>query len=201
MFDGAGGEVEDVAQGDQGPDAGEDLPVGDAEHSEEQGGKEDHAHRAPAVKGMKQAHYRVLVIKRTGLHNRAGQHLDQAAAHGVDDDADHNAREGIGEQIRKQGQAHEAQAAGDLGGDDAFTVTDTIHEAGAEHVHQQLRQEERCRDQGDLPQGDAQIRMEFQEKQRCEIGADRLGDEREVTGGQGPSVIFLDHFNIKARPE
>lgn len=44
---------------------------------EKQGGNQDNAHMSPAVKRMKQAHCRRLLIKGAGLYDRAYQHLDQ----------------------------------------------------------------------------------------------------------------------------
>ena len=138
---------------------------------------------------MQEAHNRVLVFKGAGFHNGAGQDFDQPAADGINDDADHDADERIREQIRKEGQARQAEAGSDLGKDHAAPVADGIHETGAENVHQQLRQKKSRRDQCNLPQGDGIIRMEFQEQQGSEVRADRLGYKREVAGQQGFPIV------------
>ena len=113
-LDGAGGEVVNVIQRNQGPDAGQPFPVLNAEHGEKQRGQQDDADGSPAVEGVQQAHDRILVVKGAGLHDGAGQHLDQAAADGIEDDADHDADKRVGEAFRQEGQARQPEAGGDL---------------------------------------------------------------------------------------
>ncbi len=45
---------------------------------------------------MAQAHDSVLVLEWAGFHDGDGQHLDESAADGTYDHADHHEREGIG---------------------------------------------------------------------------------------------------------
>ena len=142
---------------------------------------------------MQQAHDSILMLKGAGFHDRTGQDFDQAASDRINHDADHDADERIGEEIREESQAGETEAGSDLGGDHTAPVSDGVHEARTEHIDQQLGQEERRGDQRDLPQGDRIVRMELQEQQGSEVGADRLGNERQVAGRQRfPVILFHD---------
>ena len=177
MLDGAGGEVIDVVKGQQRPDAGQPLPAVDAEHREEEGGQHHHPHASPAVEGVEQAHDGLLVLEGAGLHNGAAQHLNEAAADGVEKDTEQYSREGVGENLRQQRQPQKPCRGADLRGHDAPAVADAVHEPGAQEVHNQLGQEKRGGNQGDAPQGDGIIAVEFQKQQRREVGANGLGDE------------------------
>ena len=144
---------------------------------------------------MQQAHHRVLVVKGTGLHDGAHQDLDQAAADGVNHHADQDADEGVPEQVRNKGQACQAQAGGNLRHDDTAPVADGVHKLRAEHVHQQLGQEERRGDQGNLAQRDRVVRMQLQEQKRRKIGGNRLGDKAQVARQQGLPVILFHAYS------
>ena len=86
-LDGANGEIDNVIEGNQGPQTGQDAPVVQSEHRKEQCRAQDNAHGTPAVKGMEQAHHPLLVGERTGLDDGTAKHLDEAATHGIDRDA------------------------------------------------------------------------------------------------------------------
>ena len=67
----------------------------------------------------------------------------------------------IRKQIGNHSQTRQPQSARDLGSHDTAAVADHVHKAGTEEINQQLRQEKRRGDQGDLPQRNMVVRMEF----------------------------------------
>ena len=145
---------------------------------------------------MQQAHNRVFMLKGTGLHNRAPDHFNQAASDGINHNTDHNAGKRIGKQVRNKSQAGQAGGGKDLGSHHAAPVSDGIHKACAEYIHQQLGQKKRGGNQGNSPQRNHIIRVKFQEQQRGKIGADRLGDKSQITGQQRLPVI-LCHGSLR----
>lgn len=89
---------------------------------------------------MKQAHHGVLVIKGTGLHNGTAQHFHQAAANGIQNDAQDHTDERITQHLRQKSQSGQSQRRGDLRPDNRPAVANLVYIPGAESVHDQLRQ-------------------------------------------------------------
>lgn len=79
------------------------------EEGEEERGAEDDAHSTPAVEGMQQAHHAFLVGERACLDDGAAQHFDKTAAYRIDADAEQDAHQGIGKELRHEGQAGKAE--------------------------------------------------------------------------------------------
>ena len=175
------------------------MPVLNAEYSEEHGGTKNHTHHTPAVEGVQQAHHAVLVIKGTGLDNGADEHLDQSCAHGVKHHSDQDTGEGVGQHFRQHSQQRQTHGGQHLRADHAGTVADPVYELGGGKVDQQLRQEERHGDQGDLLQRDAVSVLEGQEQKRRKVGGDGLGDEPQVAGQQGFTVFRLGSHGYSFR--
>ena len=94
-----------------------------------------------------------------------------------------------GEQLREQGQQHEAQGGQELGGYHTAAVSDPVYESGRGQVRQQLGKKEKQRDGGDLLQGQGVAAFEGQKQQRREIGRDGLGHKAEIAGQQSFPVF------------
>jgi len=191
LLNGAADKVEGIQQRHQSPDAGEDFPVLHAECGEEEGRTQNHTHRAPAIEGMEQAHGACLVLKGAGFHDGAQQNLFQAAADGIQHNAEQNADKGHGEQLRHNGHQRQTCRRHDLGGHNACPVAEFVGELGSDQIRQQLGQVEYQGDQRDLIQGDGIGVFEGQKQQRCEIGGDGLGDKADITGYEGLFVVLL----------
>ena len=91
-----------IANRDQYPQQGENLPVFHAKQGEKRRRQQYHAHMSPAVKRMQQAHRLFLVFCGTRLQNRADEDFDQTAADGIDYDRQHDAGIGVRQQIREE---------------------------------------------------------------------------------------------------
>ena len=108
---------------------------------EKQGRNQDNAHMSPAVKRMKQAHCRRLLIKGAGLYDRAYQHLDQPPANCIEENGGQHPHIGIRQKIRKDSKTCQAQGGKDMGNDNRGFITNPIHEAGGQQIHHQLNTE------------------------------------------------------------
>ena len=100
---------------------------------------------------MQEAHDRLLTVKGAGFHNGTAQHLDQTTAHCVNNGAEQDACEGVGNPLRKKGQADEPQGGKQFRCYDALSVADPVHKLRAQHIHNELCQEKDRGDQRDLP--------------------------------------------------
>ena len=100
---------------------------------------------------MQQAHDRLLVVKGAGFHNGTAQHLNQAAAHRVNNDAEQDACKGVGNPLRKKGKTDEPQGGKQFRSHDALSVADPVHKLCAKYIYNQLCQEKGRGDQRDLP--------------------------------------------------
>ena len=131
MYNRAYGEVADVVKRNHRPGAGQYFPAADAENREKERGQQDDAHRAPAVERVQQAHGGLFVLEGARLHDGTAQHLDQAAADGINDGAQEDAGKRVGQELRQKGEARQPGGGAHLRGHGASAVSDTVRKAGA----------------------------------------------------------------------
>ena len=186
------GEVHRVAQGQNGPQQGQQAPAVPAGGLQKQGGKQDDPHRAPAVKGVEQAHDRGLVLGGAGLYNGADEHLDEAAPNGVQTHRQHEPSVGVGEQAGEGAHADEPRRGEQVGRHHAGPVADLVHKAGGDQIHQQLQAEVPRHQQGDLLQADRKGLLEDHKQQGGQVVDNGLGDVAQIAGVLGVAVIGAD---------
>ena len=140
---------------------------------------------------MEHAHYRILMLERTGFHNGVCQYFYQSASGGIDDHTDQYSGQRSREEIRDKSQPYKADDTCNFGSYYTAPVTDRVYEPGAEEIYEQLRQKECNRDQSYFAKGNIVVRMKFNEQERDEIRGYCLCDEGQIAGRQSLSVILF----------
>ena len=107
-----------------------------AEDREKERRAEDHADRAPTVKGVQKAHDARLVFKGAGLDDRAQQHLDESASDRIENDGDDDADERIGEKLRQKRHQDESECGNQLRSHHAGAVSDHIGKFDRDQVNE-----------------------------------------------------------------
>lgn len=140
---------------------------------------------------MEQAHHGRLAAGGAGLGNGADQHLQQAAAKGVDHHS-HRQTGQRGDAAGQHSQQNKAQCGKQMGGHHAYPPADLIHKTGGQAVHAQLHQEIDGNEQGDLVQREGELPLEGEKEQRGKEVDDRLDDVPGKAGSQS-SLIAVSH--------
>lgn len=101
-----------------------------AKEGKKQGGKEDHAHAAPAVKGVEHTHSGFFVFGWTRLDDGTDEDLDEAAANGVDSYRDQDACKRIRADFRQSDQTDKSHDDAAVRQQNTGPVADAVDKPG-----------------------------------------------------------------------
>jgi len=131
---------------------------------------------------MEQNHLGTLLFRRQRMQDRAGDHLQQPAAHRQQHRGRHEPRERMGHQRRQQTQQQQTGRGRRLGEDDRAPVSEPVDGRGGDGIRDELHAEVHGDEQADLPQRNGVAVVEGHEEQRREIDDDSLDKHSEVAG-------------------
>ena len=147
---------------------------------------------------MEHAHGFFLMLRGTGLHHRADQHLQKPSAHGVNHHGNQQTSKWARQKIRQNSQSKKSRRRAHVGDDQRRPVSDSIHKSHGKQVHRQLDAEIKGHQQGNLGQRNPIVGLKRQKQQGHKVVDNRLHNIGKEAGGNG-FVVSVFHKHLPTR--